>query len=301
MRLAEKQHGIITVLQATAGGLTAEAVRHRVDSGRWEPAGGGAYRLIGTPRTWEQRLFALAASAGGTAAASHRSAAALLGLPGFPRSGVCEVTTPRPRRHRGAEGICHRWRVLPEHHLTVVDAIPVTRVARTLVDLAGILHPQRVERAVDNCLAMGVVTVAGLRSTHADLATRGRAGIALMRRLLDERSDAYVPPASELEARFLALVRDSGLPDPVRQLDAGDREGWVGRVDFAWPSVGLLVELDSRRHHSALLDRKADAARDARLRSGGWYTVVRITWDEVATRPEVVGARLWRLLRPTAA
>ena len=88
-----------------------------------------------------------------------------------------------------------------------------------------------------------------------------------MRRLLADRSDGYIPPASETEARFRDLVREAGLPDPVRQLDVGDDEAWIGRVDVAYPPARLLIELDSRRHHSSKLDVEADAARDRRLRA----------------------------------
>lgn len=96
----------------------------------------------------------------------------------------------------------HRWRPFPADHLTVIDGIVTTRAARTLVDLAGVVHPKRVERAVDNCLAAGGVTLDSLRSTFSDLAGRGRKGVAVMRVVLTERAQDHAAPASELEARF---------------------------------------------------------------------------------------------------
>src|SRR5436305_4667285 len=100
--LAERQHGIVTLNQARDAGLTRSAVLHRVATGAWERVGTGVYRLAGSRRTWEQRLNALVLASGPVAAASHRSAAALLEIPGFVRAGVVEVVTPRPRRHRDA-------------------------------------------------------------------------------------------------------------------------------------------------------------------------------------------------------
>ncbi len=286
MALAERQHGLVTVGQTSDLGLTRSAILHRVRSGRWEPVGGGVYRLVGAERTWAQRLHA-AVLATGPAAASHRSAAALLGIPGFDRAGLAEVVTPRPRRPRHPECRVHRWRILPEDHLTVVEGIPTTRVARTLVDLAGTLHPARTERAVDNCLAARTVTLGTLRAAFIDLARPGRKGIALMRRLLDERNDGYVPPASELEACFVATLRSHGLPEPARQVDVGDELGWVGRVDFAYSGARTVIELDSRRHHSSKLDVEADEARDRRLRTAGWR-VERVGWgDLIAIEPVV--------------
>lgn len=82
-RVAEGQHGAFTYRQARAAGLTAQAIQHRLDARRWEMLDRGVYRLPGTARTWHQQLIALTFAAGPVAAASHRSAAALLALPGF--------------------------------------------------------------------------------------------------------------------------------------------------------------------------------------------------------------------------
>lgn len=297
---AEQQYGVLSHGQATALGAGRHAIEHRLATGRWLSPTTGVYRLPGTPTTWEQRLMILILASGPVAAASHRSAAALLGMPGFARRGVTEVTTPRPRRHRDPDAVVHRWRVLPDDHLTIVDGLVTTRTARTLIDLAGVLHPARTERAVDNCLAAGLVTIGSLRVTFDDLARRGRKGTALMRLLLEARDEAYIPPASELEARFLALVRDAGLPEPLRQLDVGDSDGWIGRVDFAYPEARLIIELDSRRHHSALLDRRIDLDRDERLQAAGWR-ILRISWDELVNSPDTVMASVRRALRQRAA
>lgn len=293
--VAERQHGVFTLQQARDAGFSRSAIEHRLSSGRWDLIGPGLYRLPGTTRSWEQRLNGLVLVCGPVAGASHRSAAALLGIPGFDRSGTVEAITPRPRRHRDPDYRVHRWRVLPDHHLTVVDGIRTTRVPRTLIDLSGVLHPSRTERAVDNCLAARTATVGTLRTVFIELAQPGRKGIGVMRRLLDTRSDGYEPPASELEACFLALVRRLGLPEPRRQVDVGGSDAWVGRVDFAYPEARLVIELDSRRHHTARLDVEADAVRDARLRAAGWR-VERFGWSDI-TAPDRIIAVL-RSLHP---
>jgi very-short-patch-repair endonuclease len=300
MELAEKQHSVFTCQQAVALGFTRAGIRHRLSIARWEQLSANVYRVVGSSPTWEQHLLGLVLAAGPAAAASHRSAAALLGIPGFERRGLVEVTTPRPRRHRTVDQIVHRWRPFPAHHLTIVDGITTTRVARTLCDLAGVLHPGKTERAIDNCLAMGIATPGTLEATLGDLASRGRKGTAIMRQLLADRSDGYIPPASETEARFRDLVREAGLPEPIRQLDVGDAEAWIGRVDVAYPPARLLIELDSRRHHSSKLDLEVDAARDRRLTRAGW-SVVRFTWTDLVERPGWVVSELRRLLESAAA
>ena len=225
MELAERQYSLSSPLSRRwPAGSRPSRSSTGCGTGRWERLARGRLPACGIPHTWEQRLIALTFAAGPAAAASHRSAAALLGIPGFERRGLVEVTTPRPRRHRAEGELVHRWRPFPAHHLTVIEGIVTTRVARTLCDLAGVLHPGRTERAIDNCLAMGIATPGTLQAAFCDLASRGRKGTAVMRRLLAERSEGYVPPASELEARFRDLVREAGLPEPVRQLDVGDDE-----------------------------------------------------------------------------
>jgi hypothetical protein len=60
------------------------------------------------------------------------------------------------------------------------------------------------------------------------------------------------------ELMALTLAAGPGAASPVRQLDVGDGT-WVGRVDFAYPSAGVSIELDGRRYHSAKLDSSPTA------------------------------------------
>ena len=86
----------------------------------------------------------------------------------------------------------------------------------------------------------------------------------------------------------------------MKQLDIGDSAAWIGRVDFAYPSARLVIELDSDRHHSSKLDRDADNLRDARLTRAGWR-IVRIRWDDVVGGPDQVVTRIRSLLADSAA
>ncbi len=231
-KVAELQHGVFTGDQIRAHGGSYAAVLHRLQTGAWATLPyRGLYRVAGCPSSWEQQLHALVLAAGPRAAASHRSAAALLGVPGFSRRGAIEVIVTRAFRNRTPGAWVHSSRVLPPEHMTVVEGISTTTLARTVVDLAGVVHAKQVERTLDNCLARRLVTIDALRSALLLLGRKGRPGIAVMRWLLDERTDDYVAPESGLEVRALELIRSAGLPDPVRQLDIGDDRGWIGRVD----------------------------------------------------------------------
>jgi very-short-patch-repair endonuclease len=226
--------------------------------------------MAGAPRTWRQLLLAHVLSAGDGAAAAGESAAALWRLPGFPR-GPIVVRNPygdsRRRLDRGRVQSCH----LPPDHLSVVEFITVTNVPRTVFDLMALVNPGRAERALDNALAMGLTDVAALEAMLEELGKRGRPGTALMRLLLAERGEGYVATESELERLFVGACRRHGVPEPRRQVTL-----IAGRVDFLL-SPRLIIELDGRRNHTALLDREADARRDAKLVAQG-MRVMRVTY-----------------------
>jgi very-short-patch-repair endonuclease len=106
----------------------------------------------------------------------------------------------------------------------------------------------------------------------------------VLRRVLAERPDDYIAPASGLEARLVRLLADAGEAPLARQVDVGGHE-WTGRVDFLDRSLGIVVEVDSDLHHTSPLDREHDCRRDAALLTAGWRAVVRVTDDEVWRRP----------------
>jgi hypothetical protein len=288
--LAEGQHGLVTREQARGAGATDEMVNWRLRTGRWERMGRGVYRVRGSVPTWRQSLLAAILVAGPGTVASHRAAAALWRIPGF-GDGPVEVSRLRGRSRGGVAGVLRETGVLSPSHVSALDRIPVTRPARTVLDICGVVHPMRAERALDNVLAIGLTGLAGLRVVLAEAGAHGRAGTAVLRRLVEARDDGHVPPESELEALFLAVVAAAGLPSPARQLQLGGTEAPVGRVDFAYRHARLVIEADSRRHHSSWLDTEADRRRDARLLAAGWH-VLRVTWDQLARRPDEVVAAL---------
>jgi len=284
--LAVTQHGLVTREQAIARGLTPEGIRHRVRKHRWHPVVRGVFRLSGAVDTPRQRAMVAVLASGRFAVLSHRSAAALHGLPGFSLDPPT-VSVPRHGR-RSLVGVrIEETLVPPDLHVTCVDGIPCTTVARTLFDLCGDVHALRAERALDTALARKLVTLPGLWRMLVDLAEHGRAGTVRFRALLEERRGEYVAPESELEARFVELTRRHGLVEPERQVDLGDDDGWIGRVDFLFRRARIVVEVDGAEFHSGHVDQRHDAERDARLIAAGWH-VLRFRWDDVVNRPAAV-------------
>lgn len=152
---------------------------------------------------------------------------------------------------------------------------------------------------MDSALARQIADLGRLWLTFGDLTARGRPGRQSLRSVLAERPPGYVAPESELESRFAALVAGAGLEAPERQVNLGAGE-WIGRVDFLFRRVQLVVEVDGQLGHSAMLDREADARRDAALRAAG-FEVLRFGWADVVLYPERTVRILRRALATAAA
>jgi very-short-patch-repair endonuclease len=209
---------------------------------------------------------------------SHGAAAAWWGLPGFD---LRTIDVTRPRGLTGAPVLfadrIHKVLTLTADQVTMLDGVPIVRPERLILELCATAHPARAERALDTAWAKGLCSGSSLRRTHGELAASGRAGIVIMRGLLEARPPGWIPPASGLESRFMAVAREACLGEWRRQVDLGSAEHWCGRVDFVSTDLPLVVEVQSERYHSALTDQAHDLARRAVLDSAG-FTVVEV-WD----------------------
>ena len=184
-------------------------------------------------------------------------------------------------------------RDLPPRDRTKIDGIPVTSISRTLLDLAEVLSGTQLRRAYEQAERLRILD---LRAIHEVLGrANGRRGAAALRALASYDATSAVETRSELELRFLDLVREAGLPVPQVNVVV---EGFV--VDAYWPSAGVVVELQGYAYHS---DREAferDHARLARLKLAS-YEVLALTWRQVMEAPAWVAGAIWTLLGRTAA
>jgi hypothetical protein len=221
-------------------------------------------------------------AAGPHSAASHLTAAALWRLPGFAERTI-EISNWYGVDHDFSLGRLHQSCSLLPEHLTLVDGIPVTVPARTLFDLAATLRPKKLERAANNALAMRLITIPALESTLEAMAKRGRPGTKAFRTMVVDLGSMVGHPESGLEAQLVEMVVDSGLPMPELQVDIGDDDGFIARVDALWRPQRVIGEADSDRFHSAPLDVAADKRRDERLRDLG-FRVRRFSEAEIRSR-----------------
>ncbi|HEY2666377.1 MAG TPA: type IV toxin-antitoxin system AbiEi family antitoxin domain-containing protein [Actinomycetota bacterium] len=284
LTLAQAQHGVLSRHQALREGLSASAIDRRLATGQWVRVFQGAYRLAGVRPTWEQTVMAGCLAAGADAVASHRSAAALLGMPGAPR--WVEITVPRPRQVSVGGVIAHRTRVLPLDDTGTVRRIPVTTAGRTIADLASFYSKNKLGPMLDYSLANRLVT-------RADLEARatGRKHDAVLRELLDDRPATVRPIGSEFEASLFRGLREAGLPLPVAQYRVLMGDGSLVFLDFAYPEVKLAIEADSYLWHASLAAWQRDRARNGELVALGW-SILPITYDLATFKPAEVARRV---------
>ena len=173
----------------------------------------------------------------------------------------------------------HRTRRLDPEDRATEDGIPVTTVARTLLDLAEVLPAGDLARAIE---ASETLQLFDLRAVEDVIArSPGRRGLRPLRRALD----AYRPAPftrSPLEVRFLSLCRDAGFPQPAVNVEIAGLE-----VDAVWDDARLVVELDSRTFHDTSIAFERDRIRDATLQLAG-YRVLRVTHRRLLREPEAV-------------
>jgi hypothetical protein len=277
--LADGQHGVVSHVQLRIGlGLPEGQIRYRLEVGRLHRIEQCAYAVGRRSVTTKGRWLACVFTCGAGARLGYRSAAALWGI--APYSGpLIDVIAPRRRRSR-RNLVVHTARLDPLD-VTIEDAIPVTTVARTLIDLSAIADVRRIERALTRAEKLELFD---LRSIEAACARAyGHRGL----KNLNQALSLYVPDGatrSDFEGDLVHLCRDYDLPQPLINSIV---EGY--EVDAWWPGTRLIIELDSWEHHRDRAAFERDRIRDAKLVQAG-YIVVRVTWRRLHDQPEEVAS-----------
>jgi very-short-patch-repair endonuclease len=280
--LAKRQYGVVSRRQLRALGLGPGAIDSRLRSGRLHAVHRGVY-AVGHAGLNQRGIWLAAVLAHGEGAAlSHLSAAALWGL--LPPAQPVDVTSAHGRP--GRRGIrLHRAALHPEER-GMRHGVPVTSVARTLLDVAELVPERRLRRAYEEADRLGLLRRDALE--RACDRGRGRRGLAAIGRLVaEERSGAT---RSSLEDLFLVLCRTHRLPAPIVNASLLGFE-----VDALWPEQRLVVELDGFAFHRHRAAFERDRSRDAALQATG-YRVVRFTHRRLQREPGAVAGELRALL-----
>jgi hypothetical protein len=271
----------VTTADLLAQGLTSAAITKRVARGalrRWYP---GVYSYGPGELSREAEWMAAVLAAGDGAVLSHRSAAALWELRRDWRV-ISEVLAPRGRRPKGPV-LVHSYRRLDPRDVTVRHRIPVTTVARTLVDLADVLTPHQLAKVIDEAAHWNRF---GLNETYDALRrANGRRNLHVLDRAIGLYIAGSAGTKSRNEDAFLTLLQLAGHPEPLVNVQLVGEE-----ADCHWPTHNLVVEIDGPGHKRPTA-RRTDRRKDAAWRAAG-YTVLRFTDTDIDERPSDVLTRL---------
>ena len=277
--LAAAQFGVVTSSQLADLGFSSSAISRMVASGRLIRLYRGVYAVGHSRLIPRGRWLAAVLACGDEALLSHREAAALLEVRRSERSRV-DVTTPN-RSRSGQRGIqLHAVRRLHADEVAEIDGIRVTTIARTLLDLCDVISPVQVRRAFEQAERMGELDYRALNLV-AERA-KGRPALKVFVPLIAEDHREAAKAKSDLEARFLDLIRSHDLPMPTVNGIVGGFE-----VDAHWPGTKLIVELDSWAYHRGKRSFHGDRAKWLDLRSQG-FDVLTITDPLLRSQPSQI-------------
>jgi very-short-patch-repair endonuclease len=210
---------------------------------------------------------------------------------------MVDVATSRQFRSTARLRV-HARCLLTDDDVTTVDGIPVTTVARTLVDLADVVGREQLRRAIEATELARAFDLAAVEAALARVRGRRGPGPARLRAALAEvRARGVDVLRSAHEAAFRRLVERHGLPRP--RFNAWIAEA-AREADALFVDERVIVEIDPWSTHGTRGAFHRDRARDAALAALG-YLVIRLTPDRVADEPRIVADELRAVLAARAA
>jgi very-short-patch-repair endonuclease len=285
---ASRQHGLVTREQLRRLGLSNDAILRWSRDGRIHRVARGVYSLGHRNISERGRIHAAALACGPGAIVSHRSAAYLLGI-GERSPLVVDVVVPR-QGGRKIDGIkAHRVPYPAPHELVIVDGIPCTGPARTIVDLAGTYGEKEVRETVERAASENVLDLAAIDAI-LESGPRRRGAPCLRRVVEDWREVAatanFEDARSLFEVKLVPLIAAAGLPMPRVNAPVETAER-ILEVDLLWEPERFVVEADSRRHHAIEVAFERDHRRNRELMAAN-YGFLRVTWREAEREPGAV-------------
>lgn len=296
--------GVFDRAEARRRGITEAQIRSRLRRRRWVALRRGLYAdasWVAEVGTCTALIAAAVCCTGGRGVASHQSAGLLHGLPLPAASGSADVqpiflTVPlgcriSPQSRTGL--VVHRA-ALADADLGRVVGVPVTSVARTVVDLARCLPFDRALASADAALR-GRLARQELQSALDRCA--GWPGSCAARKVVRHATPEAETP---IESLARAVCLELGLAvEP--QVDVYDDDGnFIGRVDLLERGLGLVIEADGRLKYADPQALYAEKLRQEALEAAG-LVVVRLSWDDLVRYPAVARRRVLQAIRRAAA
>lgn len=285
--LAANQHRVAAWRHLRECGLGPAAIRHRVERGRLHRLHDGVYAVGHRDIGWEGSLMAAVLACGKRAVLSHITAAVLWNLIRS-SSAAIHVTVKRSKKPRIDGVTVHLTRQLPDRDRAEVDGIPVTSVPRTLFDLAAILQPPQLIRAIERAERLRLFDMRAVEELLGR--SRGRRGAKALRTALAQVTGEPPDTRSPLEDDFVDFCRERHIQPPQLNVVIA---GFC--VDAAWPDKSVVVELDGRTDHTGIHAFEDDRKRDAKLQVAG-HRILRVTRHRLRYEADDLEADLRRLL-----
>jgi hypothetical protein len=231
---------------------------------------------------------AAAAALGPSAVVSHETAALLHGLSLLgPPPEVLIITRPPGVGSRSARaGVRVHCAALPAPHVGGRLAVPVTTVARTVIDLARTLEFRAGVVVADSALQQKLTSKKELTAVlTACPRWPGARKAADVVEFADGRAE------SPLESLGRFAFHDCGLPPPELQVVVTAAGEFIGRVDFLWKQFRTVAEADGATKYEDKSRASYEFRRDARLRDAG-LEVVHFTWKDITSDAHAVASSI---------
>lgn len=284
--LAARQHGVVSIRQLQGPlGYSKSSIGRAVASGRLHRLRHGVYAVGHTNLSLYGECLAAVLASGRGALLSHGSAAWLHGLTRYGPKPI-DVTGPA-RHHTRSSHRCHHSTGLTASDRALERNIPVTAVSRTLLDLAAVVRPDRLQRTLERAEELELFDLCRVEELLDR--TWGHHGWGRLRRAIA----LYQPPPftrSGFERRFFEAVIAAGLPRPATNFVAAGFE-----LDVYWPQYRFAVELDTYATHGTHGAFERDRLRQEDLKLAG-IEMTRVTDVRFHREPRHVLARVVRLL-----
>ena len=281
-QIATNQGGPISRDQLKELGFGRGSIDYWVACGRLHRRFRGVYLLGHEAITPKGVMMAAVLACGVQAVLSHRAASDWRGFYRSARA-VVDVTVPG-RSKAGQRGIdLHLVRTLDPRDVTEHEGVPITTVPRTLLDLAEVLKPRQLKRAVEEADRLELLDFKAMDELLGR--SPGRHGLKPLRYLLADFE--YDPLSrSEFEAAFFDFCIEYDLPQPTMNVPI---LGWV--ADAHWPGTNLVAELDGYGFHRHRAAFEADREKTAALEDAG-YRVLRVTYRQLTREPATLARRI---------
>ena len=191
---------------------------------------------------------------------SHLTAAAVDELIRLPDDTPMHVTTRQPRKSRTGI-VVHRSTALTRADITIRHGLPITTIARTLLDIAEILPTREVERALDEALARKLVTLEEIRKTLDR--TKNRSGVTILRQLIAWRTTSAGSRTKWQRMAYKVLARK--LASSPSRTSGGSATS----TTFSGAPHGATLEIDGYPWHSTKTNMERDRAKDLKVKQAG--------------------------------